>query len=93
MIVTANVAPSELPALADADPFAYPTITGTTGTDNIQGTAGADVIDARHGGNDIICAGPGFHRIYGDAGNDTAVNSIDNVVGNDDVDGGTGFDH
>jgi Ca2+-binding RTX toxin-like protein len=100
MIVTANGAPSELPGLADADPFASPTITGTTGTNNIQGTAGADVIDARQGGNDrifgrggndIICAGPGFDRIYGDSGDDTAVNSIDNLVGNDDVDGGIGF--
>jgi Ca2+-binding RTX toxin-like protein len=72
------------------------TIVGTPDDDNLDGTRGRDVIQARggddevdaHGGNDVICGGTGEDNIEGNRGHDT----IYSGRGNDDIEGGHGRD-
>ncbi len=53
-----------------------PTLSGTKGDDNLRGTSGTDVIDARGGddeitnvnGTDVVCGGPGHDTINGERG-------------------------
>lgn len=84
------------------------TITGTARTDIIEGTLnddvicgleGNDIINGR-GGDDIIYGGPGNDLLSGGTGNDTVYGEAgrdlikidDEVSGNDNADGGPGFD-
>lgn len=80
-------------------------INGNGGSNNIVGTALADIIDAK-GGNDTVDAGDGDDTVYGGNGNDTLKggNGADQLfggadndrlnggAGNDMLDGGTGID-
>ncbi|WP_298128259.1 DUF4214 domain-containing protein [Brevundimonas sp.] len=73
-----------------------PTISGTSGNDELLGTEGADTIDAGAGddyivglgGDDLIFPGSGRNTVLAGTGNDTI------VVGslNDRISGGDGFD-
>ncbi|HYD18256.1 MAG TPA: type I secretion C-terminal target domain-containing protein [Patescibacteria group bacterium] len=73
------------------------TVKGTTGSDSLNGTAGADVIlldkgnDTANGGagNDIVDGGNGNDTLNGDANDDTLLGGD----GNDSLDGGTGDDY
>jgi hypothetical protein len=73
-----------------------PTLTGTSGPDDLFGTPGRDVIfggGARdtifsRGGNDLVCGGPGNDRLLGGAGKDTVLGGM----GADALNGGPGFD-
>jgi HYR domain/RTX calcium-binding nonapeptide repeat (4 copies) len=73
------------------------TIIGTDGRDVIQALAGNDRVEAR-GGDDLICGDEGDDSMSGGAGADGMVgeagddflNSVDDVVNNDDLDVGTG---
>ena len=73
-----------------------PTITGTSGPDNLLGTPGNDVIFglggndriSGGGGNDMICGGDGDDVLFGGEGNDTVVGG----AGNDDLAGDAGND-
>ncbi|MBV1855315.1 DUF11 domain-containing protein [Catellatospora tritici] len=84
------------------------TITGTDGFDVLTGTDGPDVICglggndliSGEGGDDIVYGGPGSDfievgsgadTVYGEAGSDF-VDAVDEVLGNDTVDGGVGLD-
>ncbi|GAB4052024.1 lamin tail domain-containing protein [Catellatospora paridis] len=84
------------------------TITGTARTDIIEGTlnddvicglGGNDIINGR-GGDDIIYGGPGNDLLSGGTGNDMVygedgrdlIKIDDEVSGNDNADGGPGFD-
>jgi Ca2+-binding RTX toxin-like protein len=72
-------------------------MTGTNKSETLTGTTGNDQI-AGGGKDDIINAKAGKDELYGDQGDDTLnggadndfLNSVDNVAGNDDVDGGGG---
>ena len=72
------------------------TIVGTAGADELDGTAGRDVIVGRGGnddiegkrGNDLICGGGGNDDIEGDAGKDR----IFGGRGSDDLEGDRGDD-
>lgn len=80
-------------------------INGNGGSNNIIGTALADIIDAK-GGNDFVDAGDGNDVVYGGNGDDTLKggNGADQLfggadndrlnggAGNDALDGGTGID-
>lgn len=74
-----------------------PTISGTAGNDNLEGTPGRDVIVGRGGndridgagGSDLICGNKGDDRIVGGYGNDVLAGGD----GNDKVFGGPGDDH
>lgn len=72
------------------------TITGTSGSDVLRGTAKADVIcggagndriDGR-GGDDVVIGGAGADRLAGGAGDDTLIGE----AGHDTLDGGSGND-
>ena len=72
------------------------TITGTSGSDVLQGTPGNDVICARSG-SDIIYGLGGDDTIYADSGSDTVYGGPGNDViygdsGSDILDGGSGND-
>lgn len=82
------------------------TIVGTSGSDDIEGTAGADVIASLggddkvrgRGGNDTICGGGGNDDLGGDSGNDTIFGNSGNdkirgESGNDRLNGGSGNDN
>ena len=83
-----------------------PTITGTNGPDDLNGTAGPDVIatldgdDIVHGlgGNDVICTDGGDDTVYGGAGADRiyTLDGSDHAygdAGNDRIWGGDDADH
>ena len=75
------------------------TIVGTPGNDILAGTEGTDIIAglggndriSGFGGNDLICGGSGNDQMRGDDGDDS-INSIDDVVNNDNLDGSAGTD-
>ena len=72
------------------------TIVGTDGNNEIDGTSGRDVVQARGGndevdtlgGNDLICGGGGRDSLAGDAGDDRVLGGR----GNDELDGNGGVD-
>lgn len=74
-------------------------LTGTTGPDVICGGGGDDVVDAKGGadqiwgaeGDDVLLGGNGPDVLFGDEGDDVLL-AIDQVSGNDHVDGGSGSD-
>ncbi|MEV0455111.1 lamin tail domain-containing protein [Catellatospora methionotrophica] len=74
-------------------------LNGTLSDDVICGLGGNDIISGRGGndiiyggpGSDLINGGPGDDRVYGEAGNDF-IKIRDKVTGNDNADGGPGFD-
>ena len=74
-----------------------PTLMGTMGDDNLNGTPGVDVIHGRDGsdqivgfaGDDIMCGGAGSDDIYAYEGNDRSFGGADN----DSVEGGSGDDY
>jgi Ca2+-binding RTX toxin-like protein len=72
-------------------------ITGLVGNDRIDGLGGDDIICGDEGndflrgdaGNDRMFGGAGDDGMWGDAGDDN-LNSVDNVLNNDQLDGGAG---
>ena len=72
------------------------TIVGTDGNNEIDGTPGRDVVQARGGndevdtlgGNDLICGGSGSDDLSGDGGDDRVLGN----AGNDELDGNAGSD-
>lgn len=75
------------------------TISGLAGNDTINGNAGNDTLNGDDGndtlggdqGNDTLTEGRGNDTHIGSEGNDT-LNAVDNVIANDSLDGGLGFD-
>ena len=102
-------APAAIPALAQTATTCNgvaATIVGSSGSDDIEGTSGRDVIATLggddkirgEGGNDLICGGPGNDDIRGDAGNDVVFGGDGNDIirgetGNDRMNGGAGNDN
>lgn len=75
------------------------TISGLAGNDTIYGNAGNDTLNGDDGndtlegaqGNDTLTGGRGNDTHIGGEGSDT-LNAVDNVIANDGLDGGLGFD-
>lgn len=73
---------------------APPSDTGTTGDDNLTGSAKDEYFDLKEGndtvyagiGDDIVVGGAGNDVIFGGSGND----NLEGDAGNDDIDGGDG---
>jgi Ca2+-binding RTX toxin-like protein len=103
-ILLATVVAGAVPAHAVGRCFGRrATILGTNDAENINGTAGADVIVTGsggdringRGGNDLICSGTGRDRVRGQAGNDringgTSGDVLLSGQGNDVMLGGQG---
>jgi Ca2+-binding RTX toxin-like protein len=101
--------PAAIPALAQTAATCNgvaATIVGSSGSDDIEGTPGRDVIATlggddkirAEGGNDLICGGPGNDDIRGDAGSDRVFGDSGNDIirgetGNDQMNGGAGNDN
>jgi Ca2+-binding RTX toxin-like protein len=102
-------APAAIPALAQTAATCNgvaATIVGSSGSDDIEGTPGRDVIATlggddkirAEGGNDLICGGLGNDDIRGDAGSDRVFGDDGNDIirgetGNDRMNGGSGNDN
>jgi Ca2+-binding RTX toxin-like protein len=102
-------APAAIPALAQTAATCNgvaATIVGSSGSDDIEGTPGRDVIATlggddkirAEGGNDLICGGLGNDDIRGDAGSDRVLGEAGNDIirgetGNDQMNGGAGNDN